>query len=34
MVRILQVNILRSMVNVFTIWRKVRVKEIPNLVEV
>lgn len=34
MVRILQVNILRSMVNVFTIQRKVCVKEIPNLVEV
>ena len=34
MVRILQVNILRSMVNVFTIQRKVCVKGIPNLVEV
>ena len=34
MVRILQVNILRSMVNVFTIQRKVCVKEIPNLAEV
>ena len=34
MVRILQVNILRSMVNVFTIQRKVCVKEISNLVEV
>ena len=34
MVRVLQVNILRSMVNVFTIQRKVCVKEIPNLVEV
>ena len=34
MVRILQVNILRSMVNVFTIQHKVCVKEIPNLVEV
>ena len=34
MVRILQVNILRSMVNVFTIQRIVCVKEIPNLVEV
>lgn len=34
MVRILQVNILRSMVNVFTIQRKVCVKEIPNLVVV
>lgn len=34
MVRILQVNILRSMVNVFTTWHKVCVKEIPNLVEV
>lgn len=34
MVRILQVNILRSMVNVFTIQRKVCVKKIPNLVEV
>lgn len=34
MVRILQVNILRSMVKVFTIQRKVCVKEIPNLVEV
>ena len=34
MVRILQVNILKSMVNVFTTWHKVCVKEIPNLVEV
>lgn len=34
MVRILQVNILRSMVNVFTTWHKVCAKEIPNLVEV
>lgn len=34
MVRVLQVNILRSMVNVFTIQRKVCVKEISNLVEV
>ena len=34
MVRILQVNILRSMVNVFTTWHKVCVKEIPNLVVV
>ena len=34
MVRVLQVNILRSMVNVFTIQRKVCVKEIPNLVVV
>ena len=34
MVRVLQVNILRSMVNVFTTWHKVCVKEIPNLVVV
>ena len=34
MVKILQVKILKSMVNVFTTWHKVCVKEIPNLVEV